>query len=238
MTKQVTKSPSISKTMINRRRWLAYLDLLGVKNLINNGNLINVVKIYEQAIDDLHGIVEEKNTYGINSMWFSDTFIIYSEDDSSKSFSLLEQATRLFFDKLIISGIPVRGAISIGDLYTNKKKGVIVGDALVSAYEYGENQNWLGLLLTPNAIEWMCKNDLAPEKRLNYNKLTDPEVMKIPATFDLYAYRMSQAYGDLNNQLVYKNIVKLRNIAPQSAKPKYDRTIKFIQESKLKTIEN
>lgn len=144
------KSPnkSIATSMIGRRRWIAYLDLLGVKNLIRNGQLENVVTIYESALADLEKIVSPKVVHGIHSIWFSDTFIIYANDDTSKSFAWLEQATRFFFDKLILSAVPVRGAISIGELYINRKIGVIVGEALVSAYEYGEAQNWIGLLLT------------------------------------------------------------------------------------------
>jgi len=135
MTHTLTKYHVLSNSMVPRRRWLAYLDMLGVKSLINSGKMENVIYLYESAVEELEKIVGGMDSHAINSMWFSDTFIIYSTDDSGVSFTWLELATRLFFDKLILSKIPVRGAISIGNLYTNKKKGVIVGDALISAYE-------------------------------------------------------------------------------------------------------
>lgn len=227
-------APSIKASMVHRRSWIAYLDLLGVKNLIKSGLLVNVVSIYMSAIEELHDISGPKGAYGIHSMWFSDTFLIYSSNDKPGSFAWLEMTTRHFFEKLILSGVPLRGAISIGNLYTNKKKGVVVGDALVSAYEWGEAQDWIGLLLTPQVVEWMYVNGLNPNMRLNYARLYDPDVLPCVPNKEIFAYRMSESKPDIEEQEVYKKVKELGSLAPKKVSCKYDRTLKFMRENKLR----
>jgi len=48
----------------------------------------------------------------------------------------------------------------VGELYTQKKKNIFLGRALIDAYEYGEKQNWLGFILTPKVYERLKNTDL------------------------------------------------------------------------------
>ncbi len=74
--------------------------------------------IYEDVLD----AIEQKAGTKLSYAWFSDTFIIYSQSDSKQDFGLMEQASRLFFQKLILNKIPVRGAMTVGKLYSQREK--------------------------------------------------------------------------------------------------------------------
>ena len=106
-------------------RWIAYIDLLGTKKLIYGNKAKDIFSVYRKAIEEFKnqsGKMEE-----MNSIWFSDTFILYSEDNSVNGYSELEHLARWFHYYLIQEGIPVRGAISYGGFYCDKENNLFFG---------------------------------------------------------------------------------------------------------------
>ncbi len=124
-------------------RWFCYLDLLGFRTLVEREDIQQVLPLYEQVLADLKKAVKTKETHGILHSWFSDTFIIYSKYGRARDFSQIEQASRLFFRELIAHGIPVRGALTYGKLYSQQERNIFIGPALIDGYQYGEGQDWL-----------------------------------------------------------------------------------------------
>jgi len=155
------------------RRWVAYLDLLGFRKLVCTENWVNIFSVYTQAIEHFmrESGVDEPT---IEKVWFSDTFILFSPDDTALSFCAIESAARWFVDSLVSRGIPIRGAISCADLYADKQNRLCFGKALLEAHDYGENQNWIGLVLTPSSVEQMTVIGLPADQRLDYRYWTIP----------------------------------------------------------------
>ncbi len=133
-------------------RWVSYLDLLGFTELVRTNDWVRVFSIYSRAVmhatKDL-GFDEPR----IEKTWFSDTFLLYSPDHTKASFIEIDATTRSFMSGLILAGIPVRGAMACGDFYADKENNVFFGQALIEAHRYGENQNWIGFVLSPSACE-------------------------------------------------------------------------------------
>ncbi len=148
------------------RRWVSYLDLLGFTDLIRTKGWIYIFSYYTQAIDDCIRVDGFKPR--VEKTWFSDTFLLYSPDDTAPSFGAIEATTRWFVYSLVSHGIPVRGAMSCGDLYADKQNNVFFGKALTEAYHYGENQDWIGFVLSPSCVEQMAAVGLPANHRLNY----------------------------------------------------------------------
>ncbi|MHC5077210.1 MAG: hypothetical protein ACYTFM_12395, partial [Planctomycetota bacterium] len=113
------------------KRWFCYLDLLGFEKLVQTGDIQQILPLYEKALSNIERAAVEKSPHGISFSWFSDTFIIFSRTGRPEQFALVEQAGRLFFQELILNQIPVRGAISFGDLYSQQERNVFIGPALV-----------------------------------------------------------------------------------------------------------
>jgi len=121
--------------------------LLGFSNLVLNKRIEHVLPVYEGVLKIITEKAEPKKREGLSYSWFSDTFILFTNGSSDKEFALIERASRLFFQKLILKEIPVRGSLTIGELYTQQRKNIFLGAALIDAYEYGEKQDWLGFVL-------------------------------------------------------------------------------------------
>jgi hypothetical protein len=147
------------------KRWVSYLDLLGFTDLIRSKDWVYIFSYYTRAIESCRA---ERGFGPVEKSWFSDTFLLYSHGDSAQSFGAIEATTRWFVYFLITAGIPVRGAMSCADFYADKQNNVFFGKALVEAYHYGENQDWIGFVLTPSCVEQMAMIGLPANQRLNY----------------------------------------------------------------------
>jgi hypothetical protein len=124
----------------------------------------------------------------IQQKWFSDTFIIYSRDDDEADFWYVEQVGRLFFQKLILSEIPVRGAITHGRLYSQSSQNIFVGPALIDAYHYAEKQSWLGFILTPNVSKRLESTSSPTDSRAHYRLVTEPGIILHEPSSPVYAF--------------------------------------------------
>jgi hypothetical protein len=153
------------------KRWVSYFDLLGFgKRVCECGLVAGFVEI-DRCLQE----VRSTEQFGGNteSAWFSDTFLFYSSDDSRSSFCAVAEASRRFFDELLVSRIPLRGALAFGDFYADKANSLFLGKALVDAHEYGERFDWLGFVLHRTALQHMAEVS-QPVKDLYYKRWEAP----------------------------------------------------------------
>ena len=141
------KLPEIDFDKLSHKKWVAYFDLLGSKNR----EASELYEIYRTCLQEA-----EWNTHQIDAVqiaYFSDTFLLYTPDDSKKSLNGIDMAACGFFDDLIDRDIPVRGAMACNEFYPDRTNGIYLGRALVEAHKFGEKYNWLGFVLHPLALE-------------------------------------------------------------------------------------
>ena len=231
MIKQIRVDPSCQAI-----RWVSYLDLLGFTEIIRMKGWIYVFSHYAQALE--HFIQDLDFDLRIEKTWFSDTFLLYSPDNTDSSFTAIESITRWFVNSLIFDGIPVRGAMACGDFYADKENSMFFGQALVEAYNYGENQDWIGFVLSPSAVNRMSEIGLPPHERLNYAywqipyKNTDNTLPE-----SLPAYIIGGA-TEINNRNPYLDKLvemksRLKNVR---FRRKYENTINFIEANKRTVV--
>ena len=108
--------------------------------------------------------MEKETRRDVRTRWFSDTFLFYMLDDSKEPFIEIDKACRSFFHRMILKRIPLRGSLTVDRLYIESDD-VLIGPALVEAYDYAERQDWLGFVLTPNVRERL-KGDAADGESL------------------------------------------------------------------------
>jgi hypothetical protein len=131
------------------KRWVGYFDLLGVKQLFETKDHVSIFVAMSSAIEKFKE--RTKAWENIGFVWFSDTFIVYTIDDTVESFGAIDNISRWFIYFLITGGIPVRGAISCDTFYADQDNNLFFGEALIEAYQYGEAQDWIGFILCPSA---------------------------------------------------------------------------------------
>lgn len=214
-----------------KSRWLGYFDLLGTSELIRLKKINEVFDAYQTALEKLDSW--KKRHSRIHYSWFSDTFIIYSEEDTAEAFSEIEMVCRWFVFSLILQRIPVRGALSCGEFYADDENQIYIGEALLDAYEAGENQDWIGFILTPRSTLKLREIGLNVEERLNYAFYDVP--FKKTVTDSKYAACILGNWVSLRND---ENPLKSRlqemesKQVDEKIKSKYRRTLEFIKEHK------
>lgn len=214
----------------DRVRWLAYFDLLGVKALLRDGQESQVFNAYWAARDHFRN--QETWAPELQHAWFSDTFLIMAHDDSAESFKRIESMSRHFASSLICYEIPLRGAIACGRLYANSDKSVIFGSALVEAYEYGEGQDWLGLLLTPTAASRLEALEVGFESLACYTKSVVPWTNPRPtgAPNELWACLIGNDGRRNGRNSCLEHLERMMSRCDSdSVRQKYERTLQFLE---------
>ena len=215
------------------KRWFAYFDLLGFSNLVLNNRIEHVLPIYEDVLKIISRKADPKKGKGLSYSWFSDTFILFTKGNSEQEFALIEQASRLFFQHLILKEIPVRGSLTIGELYSLQKKNIFIGPALIDAYEYGERQNWLGFVLTPSVHAHLKGGTLELERRAHYRHVDEPNIITHSKPDNVYAYAFNNGSVNLQNPFL-KSIRAMKKHAGTKYEDKYINTERFIKKHEFK----
>ncbi|MDY7000481.1 MAG: hypothetical protein SVS15_01700 [Thermodesulfobacteriota bacterium] len=215
------------------KRWVSYIDLLGFSKIVQDKDWVYAFSYYTRAIEQFirrRGFENE-----VSRTWFSDTFIIYS--NTEESFAAIESTTRWFIFFLIRAHMPVRGAMSYGDFYADGEKNVFFGKALIEAYSYGENQDWIGFILCPSAIKQMDVIGFPANKMLHYSYWDVPYKRKdIYLTPKLPAYIIGNQVQEVNGRNAC--LEKLEEMKSRQSDgrivQKYVNSIEFIKKNERK----
>jgi hypothetical protein len=164
---------------------VAFLDILGFKNLVYNSEHSKLIKVYQNLLLPIvqissslgkvkvieNGAVADTSKAVVNSIVVSDNIILWTPDASKISFDNIVSVVLILLVSSIYTGIPLRGSISMGPLSmiseTNKidnklfwNISAVFGKSLVDAYNLEKDQQWSGCII---------------DKRL-YNDNKDPEL--------------------------------------------------------------
>jgi len=130
-----------------RSYWVAYFDLLGFTNMVEGEREVwpILLEVYEPLLTEI-----ETRFKDVQCKWFSDTLVFYTPDHSKTSWDGIVNVCESFFYRTIERQIPARGCLSVGDFYAEDD--VLIGPALIDAYRLAECQDWLGFVLSPEAV--------------------------------------------------------------------------------------
>jgi hypothetical protein len=213
-----------------RTCWVASFDILGFKNLVNvDGGSIKAHLIrgdYERALEHLKDAAEPRSLGKLEYFWLSDTFVMYTEDDSALSYSVIQRAAKYFVEECLYSHIPIRGAISVGSLSLSSDNRAVMGEAFIDAFVTGEDQDWLGLLLSERAVARAQALGLEPSRHDFVASGSVP--MRKCDAHRVMAYRFQNGAANFSSPLLpVLEAMRASSAAPHH--PKYERTIEFIK---------
>jgi len=150
---------------------------------------------------------------------------MFTPDDTAKSYTVIQQAARHFIDECLYSSIPMRGAVSVGTLIRSHDNRALMGRAFIDAHVYGEDQDWLGLLLTPDAITKARSYGLEPTR---HDFISSDEIpMRKCSAKNVLAYRFQNGRSSFPSPLLTL-LENMRQEAGAAHSLKYERTIEFI----------
>jgi len=222
--------------------WLAYFDILGFRQFVETASqpweLLLVRTRHERALKALQAI--SKNMDKLDYAHFSDTFIIFSSDDSKQSYIVIQEAAKYFIEKCITIKVPIRGAISLGlltDVF-NKEEKILIGPALIDAYDYGENQEWIGLILTKKASNKRKELNVNDDYTLEDADFMKDDFRKKHKIEKLYAYNLSRGRHNRESHLLpslkdmkQQAINLIKKSATEEQREKYQKIIKMYERA-------
>ncbi|MCK5138079.1 MAG: hypothetical protein KAR19_20005 [Bacteroidales bacterium] len=124
---------------------VAFVDTLGFKQKIStlkHEDAKRVIKSFNSEIYQLWGRLNYNQDYTIHGQTFSDSLIVYTDNESNESLrKVLNFLTELYKIAITKVDLPLRGGISIGDFdripatnFDNLQKELVIGSAFIDAY--------------------------------------------------------------------------------------------------------
>jgi len=150
--------------------YIAFFDILGFKDLVNNNSHEDLKKLYFKDFDfsisaslcDVKASIIGPIERAINSFTISDSIIFWTNNDSLESFFVLFTAASTLMISSLVMGLPLRGSITAGELsmthgfYDYNKSSIkssLIGKPIVNAYELEKQQNWSGCVIDDKCIK-------------------------------------------------------------------------------------
>lgn len=213
-----------------RDTWLGVFDILGFKNMIMESDQDLSRSLLTKKLDELIGSMNSLPfEHGkLEYLIFSDTFVVYTPDPEPKSYAWFVSACKNLIEKSIRIELPLKGAISVGPAHFSTSPPIFLGASFVEAYEYCEDQDWLGLLLTPSATKTLRDHGLEP---LRHDFVDDPQIPLRSKSLDgVLAYRFQNGSASFDSPLL-PHLLQMQYFAPKwRQKDKYERTMAFLKK--------
>ena len=137
---------------------LAYFDIVAYSAYLRQTGMEEVKRQMHRFLTFAKGLYARMALLKIDSLVLSDSVILVMDTDrgclnAQTAQTFLATCSQLMGQAMISHRVPLRGAIGGGDFY--KSNDVLVSTALVDAVGYEKKQDWLGAVLTPNAVQLM-----------------------------------------------------------------------------------
>lgn len=135
--------PRKSRAHIAHRRYVALLDVLGMKEWLKKESPQKIADLFDEAMGwcelSSSGSVDG-HSYGpiISSVHFSDSLLLWSPDDSWASFFTISGAVGMIVRTALEKGVPLRGSISVGEVVCNQTTQRFVGHPIADAHNWSE----------------------------------------------------------------------------------------------------
>ena len=147
-------------------RFVAFLDIMGFKDRVarnDHNEILNELEVFQSNISQYVSYHREAN---VQLALFSDSILIYSQNDSIESLHALADITSHIMMYAILQDkpIPLKGAIAAGRMTCNQTKQLYFGQALIDAYLLEENVKYYGVLVHHSAEKYLQGADF-PEFR-------------------------------------------------------------------------
>lgn len=199
--------------------------------MVDHDNKTLHLEILKKSIDAVIALLHKEETQSSDTIGFiiyADTFLIYSKTEDSSGYPALVRAAKKLICTCIIKRLPVRGAISYGEVVFGHDERIVIGKAALEAYTYCEDQKWIGLILTPTASKQLRGIGREPVKNGFINQDVPLKTEQLQSD-DVYAYRFIDGKS-YNKCPLLPLLREMHHKAPEDKKDRYLETINFIEK--------
>ncbi|MFI5165150.1 MAG: hypothetical protein ACHQQS_00860 [Thermoanaerobaculales bacterium] len=169
-----TKAPQFGLWII------AVLDVLGFERMYGHLGPTGMKATYDRLVAAARTCADERVELAMHSFgdmsvpvlfsgdigfaYFSDTLLLWAPLNQERVSPFLARCADVFLEALSL-GIPLRGAIAIGEAVLNQRDGVFLGTPLIDAARLEHAQDWLGVALTGqcnSVLSWLDSSLVIP----------------------------------------------------------------------------
>ena len=145
------------RSNFTKDRFVAFLDIMGFKDRVARNEHEDVLEELEIFQSNISQYVSYHRDANIQIALFSDSILIYSQDDKLSSLHALADITSHIMMYAIQQEkpIPLKGAIAAGRMTCNQTKQLYFGQALIDAYLLEENVKYYGVLVHHSAEKYL-----------------------------------------------------------------------------------
>jgi len=174
--------------------FIAYFDILGFKEFINNNESKETIRLFNHLLretqnalssgkmkaSDASTIVPDLRYQKVNCLHISDSIIFWTNTNSEDDFRDLVDVCYTFYGRSLQMFFPLRGCLTYGDIYfypaTIQNENDItfynyslIGKGLISSYLKAENIEYAGCIVDEKAIKKLSDrviDDLIYEQKI------------------------------------------------------------------------
>ncbi len=146
--------------------YVAFLDVLGFKEIINNDNKEKLQTYFKTAHDAVQRVQNDKEKLKV--FLISDSIIIIAENNIDQ-LKLMLRAIQTLQIELINKNIWLRGAVTIGAVDFDQSTNMIVGKALTKAYLLEQEAILPRVIIDPKILKELKVNKAEFISKLNGN---------------------------------------------------------------------
>lgn len=172
-------------------KFVAFIDVMGFSNLVNRDSVADLESYFLKVTEVLNKIRADKGE--IQSLLISDAIILIAPP-GLKGLRDIIVATRRIQSELLWRKILLRGAISYGQIFYDKKENIIVGKGFIKAYLLEQEAICPRVIIDPSIIKIVAEDKEGFFKSLHKNTDDDYD--------DRLVYRKS-SFSLINDDCIF-----------------------------------
>lgn len=157
-----------------KNRFVAFFDIMGFKDRVARNphkNILKDLKMLRETINDLESHnnstkfaeILKTNVGTTRAITFSDSIAIFSKGDSLEDLNKILIDSYLLIDIALEGGIPIKGALSYGEITVDFNNSLFFGQPIIDAFTLHEDLQVYAIVLDNN-IEKKIEALKLPEK--------------------------------------------------------------------------
>jgi len=215
----------LGRPQYTKNRFVAFLDIMGFKDRVarnNHNEILTELEVFQSNISQYVSYHRDAN---IQLALFSDSILIYSQNDTVDSLHALADITSHIMMYAIQQEkpIPLKGAIAAGRMTCNQTKQLYFGQALIDAYLLEENVKYYGVLVHHSAEGYLKLSEF-PEFRDVKAPLKGGDI----SHYELKWYDIALKPDETNPKTVEECLNNLRLTVSDEPRKYIDNTQKII----------
>jgi hypothetical protein len=122
-----------SNKNITATRFVAFIDILGFKNLVDNSTheeVLNQLESLKKSLDE----IDKRESEDLKTWIFSDSIMIVSNNDSYSAADAILISVSQIMEQALEIGLLLKGVISFGNFTADFKNSIFFGRPLIDSY--------------------------------------------------------------------------------------------------------